>query len=386
MAKAPSPKTKSATSKSQNVHVIAGTDESGVKRAALQLADELVPPEVGEFGREIIDGGADNVDQAVTRIHQAIESVLTLPFFGGSKLVWLKNVNFLGDNVMGRSASVLEALEKLHDVLASGLPDGVRFLMSATEVDKRRTFYKNLSKLADVQVFDKPDLSRSGWEEEAGRLIEQRASERQLRFRGEALDLFTQLTGGDPRHIENELEKLDLYLDTKRRDITTEDVRLLVPLSRAGVVFELGNAIAQRDLRRCLALIDQLLTQGESAIGILLVAIVPTVRNLLLAKDLMQRHRLSPPQQPHFFISTLNRLPTEATSHLPRKKDGTINAYALGIAASNAKRYTTDELLGLFHACLRANVQVVTSQSDQRVVLAELVARLAPGKEGIRKP
>jgi DNA polymerase-3 subunit delta len=112
-------------------------------------------------------------------------------------------------------------------------------------------------------------------------------------------------------------------------------------------------------------------------VGILLVAIVPTVRSLLLAKDLMQRHRLSPPQQPWFFGGTLNKLPPEATEHLPRKKDGTINAYALGIASVHARRFEVSELRDLLEACLTANVRLVTSGLDERVVLAELIGRVA---------
>src|SRR5438105_12865200 len=88
------------------IHAVVGSDESAVKRAAQELADQLVSPEAGEFGRDIIDGAAENSDQAVTRIHQTIEALLTFPFFGGEKLVWLKNANFLADTVLGRAASV----------------------------------------------------------------------------------------------------------------------------------------------------------------------------------------------------------------------------------------------------------------------------------------
>jgi DNA polymerase-3 subunit delta len=164
-----------------------------------------------------------------------------------------------------------------------------------------------------------------------------------------------------------------------RREATVEDVRTLVPLTRAGVVFELGNALAAREASRCFALVDQLLKQGESAVGILLVAIAPTIRSLLLVKDLMDRHRLRPPQAPWFFNSTLNNLPPEATEHLPRKKDGTINAYALGLAAVQAKRFEVGELRELLEACLTANVRLVTSGLDERVVLAELIARAGKG-------
>jgi len=374
----PAKKTKAASAaKSDAIRVVAGTDEAEVKRRATELAAVMAGPDAGEFGLDIIDGMADNADQAAGRIHETRQALLTLPFFGGNKLVWLKNANFLADTVLGRSAAVADALEHLLATLAEGLPGGVKFLLSAIEPDKRRTFYKALGKVGEVEVFDKVDSTRGGWEAAAGTMIETRTRQRGLRLSADAVELLAMLTGGDSRQVDNELEKIDLYLGPARREATVEDIRALVPQTRAGVVFELGNALAAREPGRCFALVEQLLKQGENAVGILLVAIVPTVRSLLLVKDLMQRHRLRPPQAPWFFNSTLNALPPEATEHLPRKKDGTINAFALGLAAMHAKHFEVSELRALMEACLTANVRLVTTGLDERVILAELIGRVA---------
>jgi DNA polymerase-3 subunit delta len=279
--------------------------------------------------------------------------------------------------------------------------------VSATEVDKRRSFFKTLGKHAEMQVIDRLDSSRVGWEEEATEMVRTRAEKRKLQFDDEALDLFVLLTGGDTRQIDNELEKIDLYLgargtgfqpveqanvwsaDSKPAGkmrvttarmavplVTVDLVRTLVPLSRAGVIFELGNALAARDLERTLTLVRRLLDQGESAIGLLLVAILPTVRSLLLAKDLMERHGLSRPSAPYSFISALNRLPASAAEHLPRKKDGSINAYALGIAAQHAQRFQTEQLIDGLEACLEANLQLVSTQLDHELILTEVIVKI----------
>jgi DNA polymerase-3 subunit delta len=368
----PKAKTKAA---SANIYAVLGSDEAEVKRVAAELASNLTPPGAGDFGLEVIDGAADNVDQAEARVRSAIEALQTLPFFGSTKVVWLKNVNFLGDDQKARSAAVQSALEELSELVDSGFGPGVILLMSATDLDKRRSFYKTLLRRAEVQVFDRLDSSRGGWEQEALEMVQQRAKKRKLQFDDGALDLFVLLTGGDTRQIDNELEKIDTFLG-KDRAVNAELVRELVPLSRAGVIFELGNALAARDLQLSLKLVRRLLDQGESAIGILLVAIVPTIRNLLLAKDLMERHRLPRPHSPFQFISAINRLPTEATDHLPRKKDGSINAYALGIAAQQAGRFETTQLIQAMQACLEANVQLVTTQLDHELILTEVVVKL----------
>ena len=370
----PKAKTKTAPPASK-IHAVVGSDESEVKRAAAELAAKLTPPDAGDFGVETIDGCADNAEQAASRIRSAIEALQTLPFFGGAKLVWLKNANFLGDSQDAAQRIVQTALEELAATLEAGLGPEVTFLISATEIDKRRSFYKSLGKRAEIQVLDKLDSSRSGWEEEATEMVRERAKKRKLQFDDEALDLFVLLTGGDTRQIDNELEKIDLYLGADRR-VRAEQVRDLVPLSRAGVIFELGNALALRDLERALALVRRLLDQGESAIGLLLVAVLPTVRSLLLAKDLMERHGLSRPSVPYTFISALNRLPVSATEHLPRKKDGSVNAYALGIAAQHAHRFKTEQLVAGLEACLEANLQLVSTQLDHELILTELIVKI----------
>ena len=368
------PKAKANTAASK-IYAVVGSDESEVKRTAAELAEKLKPADAGDFGIEVIDGAADNAEQAAARVRLTVEALRTLPFFGGQKLVWLKNANFLGDDQKARSATVQAALEELADVIKGDTGSDVVFLVSAPDVDKRRSFYKSLVKLADLQVFDRLDSNRGGWEEEAMDLVQARASKRKLQFNEDALELFVLLTGGDTREIDNELEKLDIYLGKERR-VDVAVVRELVPLTRAGVIFDLSNALAQRDLERALELVRRLLDQGESAIGILLVAILPTVRNLLVTRDLMDRHKLSRPHVPFQFISAINRLPASATDHLPRKKDGSINAYALGIAAQNAHRFEIPQLTAGMSACLKANLQLVTTQLDHELILTEVVVKL----------
>src|SRR5438270_3066222 len=368
------PKTK-ANPAVAKIYAVVGSDDVEVKHTAAELAEKLKPADAGDFGLETIDGAADNADQAATRIRSTIEALQTLPFFGGEKVVWLNNASFLGDDQKARSAAVQGALEELGDTIDAGLGSEVTFLLSAIDVDKRRSFYKSLAKRAELQIFDKLDSSRGGWEQEATEMVLARAKKRKLEFDDDALELFVLLTGGDTREIENELEKIDIYLG-KERTVNVDLVRELVPLTREGVIFDLSNALAERDLERALDMLRQLLDQGESAIGILLVAVLPTVRNLLLAKDLMERHRLSQPYAPFPFISAINRLPADAIAHLPRKKDGTVNAYALGIAAQNAHRFSSEQLIAGMQTCLAANLQLVTKQLDHELILIEVVVKL----------
>ena len=372
------PKKTAVAPKTAQIYAVVGSDEGAVKSRARELAQQLTPKDTGDFGQDLIDGAADNADQAVSRIHSAIEAIQTLPFFGPGKLVWLKDVNFCGDTVTGRSAQVIAALDQLQPFLSAGMPSGVVFLLSASEIDKRRSFYKSITKVATVEHFDRIDTSRSGWEEEAESLARSLAAERELIFQPEALEVFVRLAGADTRQLRNELEKIDLYLGAKR-EIDTQSVRNLVARTATGVIWELGNAIAKRQLSAALALLDQLLFQGETPIGILYAAIIPTVRNLLVTKEILETYGVKAPSAPYQFNSVIARLPQAAQNFLPRRKDGNINVYGLGIAACEAHRFSLAQLIRGFEECLKANIQLVTTQLEPRLVLSKLlVSLLAP--------
>jgi len=355
-----------------NVIAVLGTDDLRVKEAALKLSREMAPEDTSGFGPDIIEGVAESAEHCAQIVRRTMDALQTLPFFGGGKLVWLKNANFLADNQVGKTIAAQEGLEAILDYVETQLPPEVKFLVSASAVDKRRAAYKKLTKLADVRVFDKPDTSKSGWEDEVIPQVERRARELGASFDNEALETLVHLAGEDTRQLDSEVEKLSLY--TEGRRITAADVRLMVPLNRAGVIFELGNAIGKRDLRRALELVRTLIYQGQNAIGILLAAVVPRVRNLLLAADLLKRHPRLPRTAYPAFSSFLDKLPKSETAHLPKKKDGTgLNVYPIFLAFGEVQRFTADELRLALQACLDANLKLVTTSIEPQLVLERLL-------------
>lgn len=359
--------------KATNIHVFMGTDEGRVRQAAHDCFTEKSAG-LDEFGAETLDGTSENSEDASRIVGRTLEALQTLPFFGGNKVVWLKNANFMGDSVTGNSKATQSALEALQEVLSTGLPNEVIFVLSATAIDKRRTFYKRLNAMAPIETFDKPDTSRDGWEQDVMQYVGAEASKRGLRFDREALEFIAMLLGAETQQVDQELEKLDLFLG-ERRDVTPDDIRQIVSLSRGGVIFEIGNAIAKRKLSRVLHLIDHLLYRGESAVGILLGSIVPQVRRLLQAKDLIQRFNIRASNY-QSFNRELSRLPQEEVAHLPMKKDGTPNAYPIFLASIEAKNFRADELRRGLEACLEANIRLVTTGLDAKVVLNQLVVQL----------
>lgn len=371
-----------AAEKVSRLHFVTGSDEAEVRMAAKDQAAKLAPPDAGEFGMETIELPADTVDCAVEMINQTIGAIRTLPFFGG-KLVWMKGVTFLKDSVQGRSETVQEELEKFLGVLREGLPEGITLLISAPEPDKRRGFYKSLSEMAETTVKDKLELGGFGGfsEDDLIDWVTGRCRERGVKIDARAAEVLAGRIGANSGQLQSEIEKLS-SAGGQGQVVTEKLVRDLVPLTRAGGIFDLSDAINKRNLPLCLDTLAQLRRQGENAVGILLAAIVPTVRNLLVAKDLMERHKMRPPAQPQFFASDLKRLRTEETSHLPRKKDGTLNSYGIGLAAVNAARFDRDHLVSAFLACRDANQKLLSGHGSEDTLLTQLLVRIVAKTSG----
>ena len=374
-------KAKANPEKAGNFFAVVGSDEGLVREKALLLYNQLTGGVDDGFTHETIDGIADNSESAFEICSSTVQALLTIPMFGGDKVVWLRNANFLADNVTGRSQRTEAGVESLRATLERGIPDGVKFLLTAQGVDKRRGFWKFIEKAADVQVHDRIDTSRDDWQDQVASLVAKRARELGLTFDRDAMALFVMLAGEQSQQIGNELEKLDLYLGAERREVTEDDVRVLVPLSRAAVVFEIGKAIQLGNAARAIQLIDQQLEADESAIGIMRASIIGVVRNLFMAKLIIEKFKV-PTGNYSAFSGGLNRLPESDRAWLPQKKDGSgVNVFPIFLAADNAKNFELSGLQHVMEATLKADQALVTTGLDHRLVLHRLIVEIASARK-----
>jgi DNA polymerase-3 subunit delta len=380
-------KAKPALKNTGNFFAVVGSDDGIVREKALNLYNQLTGGIDDGFTHETIDGIADNSDSAFEICSSTVQALQTLPMFGGDKVVWLRNANFLGDNVTGRSQRTEAGVERLRAALEGGMPNGVKFLLTAQGVDKRRAFWKFIEKAAEVQIYDRIDTSRDDWQEQVASLVTTRAGALGLQFEADALAIFVLLAGEQSQQIGNELEKLDLYLGPERRTVTEDDVNVLVPLSRAAVVFEIGKAIQNGNAARAIQLIDQQLEADESAIGIMRASIIGVVRNLYMAKLIVDHFKV-PTGNYQSFSGGLNRLPENDRAWLPQKKDGSgVNVFPIFLALPNAANFDLAGLQRVMESTLKADQALVTTGLDHRLVLHRLIVEIAAArKSSDRRP
>lgn len=363
--------------KASNLYAVIGTDEGLVKDRARKIYNELTGGNDDGFTHETIDGNATNAEEAYQICSRVIQALQTLPMFGGAKVVWLRNVTFLGADRTSDAERTLEGVSALRVLLEAGLPGDVSFIISATKVDMVRLFGKFLKANAKLETHDM--IEGDDWQEAASTRIDQRAKALGLEFEDDARELMALLAGGATLQIDNELEKLHLYLG-ERRTVTSDDVRTLVPLSRAGVVFEIGNALQKGQLAMALDLIDQQLDRGESAVGIMRATVISAIRNLFMARLLLDRGNL-PAHNYSAFSAAVDRMDVVDRAWLPQKKTGGVNGYPIFLALKPAQNFTLDGLRKAMEAALQADQSLVSTSLDHRLVLHRVVAELAQARK-----
>ena len=146
--------------------LVCGDDEFAVKQRAKQLYQQW-SEELGGMDHEIIEATVSNSGEALTALARLREALQTLPFFGSGKVVWLRDCNFLGDERAASAAAVTETLNELAGELKDFKWSGVRLLISAGKVDKRKTFFKTLDKIGTVESFAGWSVDDRDWAERA---------------------------------------------------------------------------------------------------------------------------------------------------------------------------------------------------------------------------
>ena len=114
--------------------------------------------------------------------------------------------------------------------------------------------------------------------------ISKRAAGLGVKITAEAAALLANFIGNQLRLLANELDKLAMYVGPSAT-ITAEDVRQLSAQVQEARIFDLTDALAQRNRKQALDLLHDLLADGEPPLR-LISTITSQVRSLLLVKEL----------------------------------------------------------------------------------------------------
>ncbi|MFZ5806814.1 MAG: DNA polymerase III subunit delta [Verrucomicrobiota bacterium] len=351
-------------------YLIAGSDEFVAKARAAALVEKMTPED--PLNLETVNGYVSSVDEAVRQLDSALEALQTLPFFGGHKVVYLKDANFLGDTPMGRSEQVQNILEKLANFLGKVSAESVQFIMSAEAVDKRRSFIKNFTRFGKMEFFDKADISRerdlSAWIDE----VDERVKAAGLKPGARVIERLVELAGNDSRALQEEIEKLCLYAHP-HGEIDEAAVRAVGSGNREMVVWDLCDAITLGHSAEAVRLLRRLLAQGETEVGILII-LGGHIRLAALGRHLEETDRLRLKIKGSYVTTELS---DDADELLPRNKKGEKpNLFRLSKVVQQTGKRNAAHWFRAIEILHQAHNQIFLSGADRTRILETTILEL----------
>ena len=233
------------------LYAIVGDDDYLVRKRAKEIFDEQMDQFPDDLSREQIDGRADRVEDVEQILNEAKTAGQTLSLFGGGKLVWINEANFINQTRVGAAQGSKEALERIKSFLGN-LGD-TKVILSACPVHRGHSFVKWLQKNAiyeDVAKNEKEDVAFR-------RLVEETAQACGISFENGALEFLAGKIGSHPRLGVEETKKLASYLGEDGDAVTEKLIMELVPDFGEGDFFEATEAFFSGNLKWTLEAIDR---------------------------------------------------------------------------------------------------------------------------------
>jgi DNA polymerase-3 subunit delta len=316
-------------------YVLHGADEFTRAETLADFKRRLGPPDTVDLNTTILDGRKTTLAE----LRHACDAI---PFLAEKRLV-------IVEGLLARAASQRDSLVGLADYLLR-LPETTRLVFVE---DKVLPASHPILKLAReeaqgyVKQFDPPDAKA------LPKWIADRVAKHGGEIEPQAAAQLAAVVGADLRLLDQEIVKLVTYTDGER-PITAADVDALVPYAQAAVIFDLVDALGQRDGRTAAQTLHRLLDAGEHPLG-LLAMIVRQFRLLIQVKELKVGGA-----NPQSIAKTLS-----------------IHPFPAGKLHSQATHFTGAQLEAIYRHLLDTDVAIKRGEIEAEVALDLLVAELA---------
>ena len=252
-------------------YAIDGEERRMVDEAVAALKAAAVPPHAKDFNYDAFHGkevsGAKIVDTAQM-----------FPAFAERRMVLVTHADQLDD----------EAQDTLLRYLDDPSPTTVLALVAAGKFDGRKAFYKAVQKMGAAVRYDPPT------EREMPAAVKAQAKALGIAIDDAAVRLVVDAVGTDLSAAVQALEVLDLHRGPgAARPISAEDVAKVISVTREENVFDLAEAIANRDRAAVLHSLHRLVG-GDQAHPLQLNALIAGHYRKLLKLKAASAARVSP--------------------------------------------------------------------------------------------
>ncbi|AJE03672.1 DNA polymerase III subunit delta [Geobacter pickeringii] len=299
-----------------------------LERAVKRLQALVVAPDFRDFNLDIFYGNECKGEEIAA-------AAQTLPMFAERRLVLVKRAGEL-------SAA---ALEILTPCVADPSP-GTCLVFAGEKIDQRKKFFQEMKKRGELVECKRP------YENQLGNFIREEARALGKRIEAAAAEMLVYLAGNNLSELAAQIEKVVTFVGT-RDAVTVGDVREVVSDTKVESVFDLANALGERDLAKSLRSLSTILRDGEAPL-MLLAMIARHFRQLWRVRELAVR-RMPPPDI------------AKATG---------INPYFLKGVMEQARNFTVAELAAVFEALYASDVALKGGGRKPTLTMERLVMEI----------
>ena len=200
-------------------------------------------------------------------ISHAIMDLDTYGFFNEKKVVYCKNATFLTTS----KCEIEHHIEVLEKYLQNPNLNNI-LIISCSKSDSKKNIVKLLKKVCNILTLEM-DLAKYVQEKCSGYKISHNT-----------INYLLENTGSDLERVDNEIDKLlDLKCDTK--EITNEDIDLIVIKKVDNNLFDLIDAIITKNKKKSLIIYENMINYGEDIFKIF-VSLANQIRLIYQVKTL----------------------------------------------------------------------------------------------------
>lgn len=270
---------------------------------------------------------------------EIIDLAETMPFFADRRVIMIEDSGFAKN-----------ACPELADYIPE-IPESTCIILVESEVDKRGRLYKavkNAGRIVEFKQQDERTLARwvLGTLKKEGKNITE-----------ETMQAFLGRTGSGMENIERELEKLLCYT-MGRNVITTADVEAVCTEQTENRIFEMVQAITEKDQRKALDLYADLLSMKEPPMRIL----------FLITRQFNQ-------------LLQLKSLSGQGLDRSELAKKAGIPPFALGKYQTQCRKFTSAQLRQAVEDCVDTEERVKTGQMGDQISVELLIVKYS-AKQG----
>ncbi|MDR0351691.1 MAG: hypothetical protein LBH49_03560 [Puniceicoccales bacterium] len=352
----------------QQRHFICGNDDFLVDRAAVEIYKKIAPD---ESSIEIFNCSCSTINETMARLDDLCISLRTWPMFCTRKFIWLRNANFLCDNILSKSEIVREKISTvLEEIQRCAHCD---LILSASPVDRRSKFVKAFAEICNYKYLDISKLNNTL--SSASKYFK----DQEISLTKDFLEKIVSKIGSDSRTLFSEIDKLITYI-YPRKTVSAKDIDDIIMETQASDFFETVDLFFQKNSPAALDALHKYFIKTSEARP-LLAALQSRNRLMLQISALRKTHSL----RTNFTQDTLNRLEKEYKSDQNDHKSKTNysifkqNLWYVNRVALSANMFTIKQLMSfqfLFSATFFSLIKHYDSQKEVMVALYKKCTRV----------